>query len=150
MKISSFSVPLAAAILGLAGGAAYGQAAPQMMHGPGSMMMQHQSDRSGADEGEGGAQTRGSPMMQAHPMGPMGAGMSRGHRGGPQEAMKMLAPVIVLMLDTNSDGMLSLEEVQAFHRRVFNTLDANHDGELTVEELRQGLEMWGGMGRGQH
>jgi Ca2+-binding EF-hand superfamily protein len=64
--------------------------------------------------------------------------------------MKMLAPVIVLMLDTNGDGMLSFEEVEAFHRRVFNTLDANHDGELTVEELRQGLEMWGGMGRGQH
>lgn len=108
------------------------------------MMMQHRSGRSHANESGQGNHMRPAPMGPAHRMGPMGDGMCGAPRGGPHEALEILAPVIVLMLDTNGDGMLSFEEVQAFQRRVFNALDVNHDGELTVQELRQGLEMWGG------
>jgi hypothetical protein len=89
---------------------------------------------------------RGGPGMmqmpsdyQNHPMfgrggyrmmgpGMMGPGMMMGGMMGPE--------MMVLMMDTDNDGNLSLEEFQAVHTRMFNYLDKNGDGQLTGQELR--------------
>jgi hypothetical protein len=38
-------------------------------------------------------------------------------------------------MDTDGDGALSLEEMQAVHARVFTAMDANDDGRVTPEEM---------------
>lgn len=53
-------------------------------------------------------------------MGPGGIGMMR---------------MMIVMLDTDGDGMLSLEEVQAMHARMFKAMDVSKDGRLTAEEM---------------
>ena len=62
-------------------------------------------------------------------MGPgmMGSGMMGGGMMGPQ--------MMILMMDTNGDGKLSLEEFQAIHGRMFKYLDKNGDGQLTPDEI---------------
>lgn len=39
--------------------------------------------------------------------------------------------------DTNSDGKLSLEEMQAHAKSMFEKMDANKDGGVTAEEMRE-------------
>jgi len=52
----------------------------------------------------------------------------QGRHGGPDgEHMKAV--------DTNGDGEISKEEVQAFRATVFNAADANQDGALTLDEM---------------
>lgn len=61
---------------------------------------------------------------------PFAAQAERGHdrRGGPDgEHMKAM--------DTNGDGDISKEEVQAFRATMFNAADANQDGALTLDEM---------------
>jgi len=38
-------------------------------------------------------------------------------------------------LDSNGDGVVTADEIQAFEHRLFARLDANHDGVLTAEEF---------------
>jgi hypothetical protein len=66
-------------------------------------------------------------MMGGHRMmmGPGGAGMMR---------------MMIVMLDTDGDGMLSLEEVQAMHARMFKAMDTNKDGRLTAEEIQRFMQ----------
>jgi hypothetical protein len=47
------------------------------------------------------------------------------------------------VVDTNGDRALSLEEVQAVHARMFQYADADSDGKLTLEEV-QGFFRGGG------
>lgn len=81
---------------------------------------------------------------QAGP-GPQGAG-SWGHMGqgwmgrqgwGPHMmGFGMMEPdMMLVMMDTNGDGALSLDEFQAMPTRMFKYLDANHDGTVTKDEL---------------
>jgi hypothetical protein len=98
----------------------------------------------------------GGPMMQGHGMhdgkmhghmqGMMGRGGGRTGRMGPDMTVMMM-----IMVDTNSDGTLSLEEVQAVHARMFNYADADDDGKLTLEEVRGFLRggFHGGGDRGE-
>jgi hypothetical protein len=65
--------------------------------------------------------------MMAHP-GMMGAGGMHGPG--------MMIPIMMAMMDTNNDGALSLEEVQAVHARMFNFIDRNKDGKVTPEEVQ--------------
>jgi EF hand len=86
------------------------------------------------------------PMMQQSPLTErvfdpswMGAGTMMGlgmMMGGGMMGHGMMGPgMMIVMMDTNGDGALSLDEFQAIHARMFKYLDANHDGQLTTDEL---------------
>jgi hypothetical protein len=66
-----------------------------------------------------GSGMMGPDMMMAHHM-MMGPGLTR---------------MMLIMIDTDGDGTLSLDEVQAVHARVFKAADADGNGRLTLEEI---------------
>lgn len=78
--------------------------------------------RPGMGPGMGPGMMMGSPRMM---MGPGGAGMMR---------------MMIVMLDTDGDGMLSLEEMQAMHARMFKAMDANKDSRVTAEEMQKFMQ----------
>jgi Ca2+-binding EF-hand superfamily protein len=45
--------------------------------------------------------------------------------------------MMMILMDTDGDGALSLEEVQAAHARIFKAVDANKDGKVNIEEIQQ-------------
>ncbi|TPE52773.1 EF-hand domain-containing protein [Amaricoccus solimangrovi] len=82
----------------------------------------------------------GKPGWMGHP-GP-GPGLPHGARGGDWGGMTgpgMMGPgmtrMMVILMDTNGDGALSLDEVQAVHARIFAAMDTDGDGKLTSEEM---------------
>jgi hypothetical protein len=73
--------------------------------------------------------------------GMMGRGMMRrGMMGGGEIAPGMMGPAMIRMMlvlmDTDGDGTVSLNEFQAAHERIFKALDANKDGRLTLQEVQ--------------
>ena len=74
----------------------------------------------------------GSGMMGQGGMmsgGMMGRGMMGG--GAPVMLRMMFA-----LIDTDSDGTISLQEFQAAHERIFKAMDTDKDGKLTLEEMQ--------------
>jgi EF-hand domain len=87
-----------------------------------------------------------NPMMaQGQPYGGgmmgygMGDMMSHGMgMGGPGMMMRPgMIRMMVVMMDTDGDGALSLEEVQSVHARIFKAMDADKNGKVTLEEIQQ-------------
>ncbi|MYZ50538.1 EF-hand domain-containing protein [Rhizobiales bacterium L72] len=59
----------------------------------------------------------------------------RGGNWGPMHGGGM--PVMMMaMIDTDGSGTISYAEVEAFHRRMFDYLDSNKDGELSPDEIQ--------------
>ena len=83
-------------------------------------------------------------QAQSQPTGQEGSGMGRGGMmAGGMMGHGMMgggAPVMLRMMfaliDTDSDGTISLQEFQAAHERIFKAMDTNKDGKLTLEEMR--------------
>jgi hypothetical protein len=93
------------------------------------------------DWGYPGMMGCGQPGMMGMGMGQpgmMGMGMERpgmmGMGGGSH--FRMMMPMMMAMMDTNNDGALSLEEVQAVHARMFTFIDKNKDGKVTPDEVQ--------------
>ena len=73
-------------------------------------------------------------QWQSHPMGHdmMGHGMMGGVAMRPHP---MMMRIMFALIDTDSDGTISLQEFQAAHERLFKAMDTNKDGKLTLEEM---------------
>jgi Ca2+-binding EF-hand superfamily protein len=44
--------------------------------------------------------------------------------------------IIFALMDSDSDGTVSLQEFQAAHERIFEAMDTDKDGTLTLEEIQ--------------
>ncbi|KIZ41937.1 MULTISPECIES: EF-hand domain-containing protein [Hyphomicrobiales] len=91
------------------------QAAQHGQEEPGGMMQQHGGPTTGL-MGQSGMNSQGG----------MGHGM----------VLKMM----MAMMDTDGDSVLSLEEFQALHARMFGLIDADGDGALTLEEIQSFMQ----------
>ena len=70
--------------------------------------------------------------------GMMGGGMM-GHsmmRAGMMGPPPVMLRIMFALIDTDSDGTISLQEFQAAHERIFKAMDTNKDGKLTLEEMQ--------------
>jgi hypothetical protein len=76
------------------------------------------------------AKMTGEEMM-SH-MGQCGPRMMR--HGMKHQAMHMR--VMMILMDTDGDGALSLEEVQAAHAKIFKSIDSDKDGKVTPTEVQ--------------
>ena len=76
----------------------------------------------------------GSGMMRH---GMMGGGMGHGMMGeGMMGPPPVMLRIMFAVIDTDSDGTISLQEFQAAHERIFKAMDTNKDGKLTLEEMQ--------------
>ena len=99
------------------------------------------------------AQERMTPQSdqqhtQHHPAGQEGAGMmgqggmmgrgmmGGGMTGGGPMGLPMLMRMMFSLMDSDGDGIITLQEFQAAHERIFKGMDSNKDGRLTQEEMR--------------
>jgi hypothetical protein len=110
---------------GIAGAIAQDRMTPQ----PDQQQMQsHPTGQEGASTmGQGGMMGHG--MMGGHMMG---RGMMGGGAMGPPFMMRM----IFALTDADGAGTISLPEFQAAHERIFKAMDSNKDGKLALEEMQ--------------
>jgi len=45
--------------------------------------------------------------------------------------------MMLTLMDTDGDGMVSLSEFQAAHERIFKAMDSNKDGRVSFEEMQR-------------
>ena len=68
--------------------------------------------------------------------GAMGPGMMGQGGMGPAMGSGMMMRMLFSLMDSDGDGIVSLQEFQAAHERIFRAMDANKDGRLTLEEIQ--------------
>lgn len=120
--------------------------------GAGSPMMQRpnqeQTQQERLEHGSMAGQrdmTGPSMMGQGNMMGiaqrRMGGGvpMRMGKMGGP-----LMMRIMFILMDTDGDGTVSLQEFQTAHERIFNAMDSKKDGRLTFEEMQSFMQGAGG------
>ena len=90
----------------------------------------------GASAQENPAPQQPPPQQQLRQGGVVGPEMmgSMSGRGGGRSPVGMR--IIFALMDTDSDGTVSLQEWQTAHERIFKTMDANKDGLLSLEEIQ--------------
>jgi EF hand domain-containing protein len=115
-------------------------------HHPGTMLTQAMPPSgmmgpSRMSQGQG-AQVDQSTMPPAQPAmmcGMMQPGMTGQSMMG-QGMMGIPGPapmkIFFAIADANGDGGLSIDEVTAIHKRIFDRVDANKDGKATPEEIQ--------------
>jgi hypothetical protein len=84
------------------------------------------------------AQTPNQPdqqQMQSHSMG-QGSMMGDGMMGGGATGAPFMMRMMFALMDADGDGTISLQEFQAAHERIFKAMDTNKDGKLTPEEIQ--------------
>jgi hypothetical protein len=98
------------------------------------------------DQGSGGGATAQGDMMCGGMMGRgmMGGGMMGGAMGPP-----MMFRMIFALMD-DGDGQISLQEFQAAHERIFKAMDSNKDGQVTQEEMQAFMHGRPGRPASQH
>jgi hypothetical protein len=95
------------------------------------LLMSHIAVAQEQEAPSAGAQEQKAPtakMTGQDMMGHMGHGM-RGHG-------MMRMRVMMILMDTDGDGALSLEEVQTAHAKIFKAIDTDKDGKVTLEEMQ--------------
>jgi hypothetical protein len=69
--------------------------------------------------------------------GMMGGGMmGRGMMGGGAMGPPIMLRMMFALMDGDGDGTISLTEFQVAHERIFKAMDSNKDGRLTQEEMQ--------------
>ena len=110
---------------GTVGAFAQNQMTPQ----PDQQQMQsHPVGQEGAGAMGHGSMMGGGMMEHMMGRGMMGGGMM----GPPPFMMRMM----FALMDADGDGTISLQEFQAAHERIFKAMDTNKDGKLTPEEMQ--------------
>jgi Ca2+-binding EF-hand superfamily protein len=89
-----------------------------------------------AEEAPGFNGHEGHAMMGQE--GGMGCGMmGRGlMHGGGMMGRGVAMRFIFALMDSDSDGTVSLQEFQAAHEKIFKAMDVDKDGTLTLEEIQ--------------
>ena len=96
-----------------------------------------------------GAQEQQAPSVGAQEQEPPSAKMTgedmMGHMGCPKRGHGMMRRgmmphgmpmrLMMILMDTDGDGALSLEEFQAAHAKIFKGIDADKDGKVTPTEM---------------
>jgi len=104
----------------------------RMMHQPDQQ--QTQSHRTGQ---EGPGTTGQGGMMGGGGGGMMGRGMmGHGMMGSGTTGSPVMMRIMFALMDSDSDGTISLAEFQSAHERIFKAMDSNKDGRLTPEEMQ--------------
>jgi hypothetical protein len=98
------------------------------------------SAQEGAGAGAEGQEAPTAKMTGQDMMGHMGQGMGQRMMGHGMMGHGMMRQgthmrIMMILMDTDGDGALSLEEVQTAHAKIFKAVDANKDGKVTFEEM---------------
>ena len=86
-----------------------------------------------AGQGQRGQPTQPGMMRQ----GIIGHGMMDGMMGGMRRpgGHGHMMKIMFAVADTSGDGALSFDEVAAVHRRIFDRVDSDKDGKVTLDEV---------------
>ena len=112
---------------------AMGAGAQQNRSAP--MMQNQQQTEQGPSDQQGSMMGRPG-MMDMMGRGMMGDGMMGGRMGHGGMMSPLAMRIIFILMDTDGDGTVSLQEFQVAHERIFKAMDADKDGTVSLEEFQ--------------